>query len=143
MRLVLLHALPFDERMWEFGGPMPADAFAPRLYDLGPSIEDWAAAVVAECHDDELFVVGCSVGGSCALEVARAAPDQVRAVMLVGAKADVRPDPIACSEAVELLRIQELRLRGIATGRRRSGRMPMRRPSLPLVGWPSSRVSKI
>ena len=106
MRLVLLHALPFDERMWELVGPVPGDAFAPKLYGFGDSIEEWAAALVAQCRDNELLVVGCSVGGSCALEVARAAPDQVRTVMLVGAKADVRPDPAACSEAVGLLRIQ-------------------------------------
>lgn len=101
-----MHALPFDGRMWDSDRPIVADALAPRLYDLGDSIQDWAAAIVAECHDDELFVVGSSVGGSCALEIARAAPERVRTVMLVGAKADVWPDPAACSEAVALLRGQ-------------------------------------
>jgi hypothetical protein len=48
-------------------------------------------------------VVGNSVGGSCALEVARAAPDQVEAVVLVGAKAGVRPDPALRAEAVGTL----------------------------------------
>jgi pimeloyl-ACP methyl ester carboxylesterase len=77
MRLVLLHALPFDERMWDTTRSLLAGAFVPTLYSLGRSIKEWAAAILAECQGEELFVVGSSVGGSCALEVARAAPEQV------------------------------------------------------------------
>jgi pimeloyl-ACP methyl ester carboxylesterase len=44
--------------------------------------------------DDELLlVVGCSMGGSCALEMARLAPDRIVALALVAAKAGHRPDP--------------------------------------------------
>src|SRR5688500_9311118 len=93
MRIVLLHALPLDARMWgadiaNLGG----DVLAPDLFRLGESIEDWAAVVIEMIGADDVVVVGCSVGGSCALEVARAAPERVRGIVLVGAKADVRPE---------------------------------------------------
>jgi len=104
MRLVLLHALPLDGRMWDATRPPSRGAFVPTLYGLGGSVRDWAAAVLEKCGDDELLVVGSSVGGSCALEVARAAPEQVRGVVLVGAKAGVRRDPRARDEAVRFLR---------------------------------------
>jgi pimeloyl-ACP methyl ester carboxylesterase len=104
MRLVLLHALPLDGRMWDATGTRFGGAFAPTLYGLGESVRDWAVAVLEHCGGDELLVVGNSVGGSCALEVARAAPGQVRGVVLVGAKAGVRRDPRARDEAVRLLR---------------------------------------
>jgi pimeloyl-ACP methyl ester carboxylesterase len=92
MRLVLLHALPLDGRMWDATGTRFGGAFAPTLYGLGESVRDWAVAVLEHCGIDELLVVGNSVGGSCALEVARAAPGQVRGVVLVGAKPGCRPD---------------------------------------------------
>jgi pimeloyl-ACP methyl ester carboxylesterase len=50
--------------------------------------------------------VGNSVGGSCALEIAWAAPDRVRGIVLVGTKAGVRRDPVARDAAVALLREQ-------------------------------------
>ena len=80
-----------------------SDACVPTLYGLGASVEDWASAVLAQCRDDELMVVGNSVGASCALEMARAAPDQVRGVVLVGARPGVRRDPQARDAAVRLL----------------------------------------
>jgi pimeloyl-ACP methyl ester carboxylesterase len=92
MRLVLLHALPLDGRMWDATGTRFGGAFAPTLYGLGESVRDWAVAVLEHCGGDELLVVGNSVGCSCALEVARAAPGQVRGVVLVGAKPGCRPD---------------------------------------------------
>jgi pimeloyl-ACP methyl ester carboxylesterase len=101
---VLLHAPPFDGRMWRAEGDLvPGGTFAPSLYRLGETLEEWAQGVLASVGDDPLVVVGCSVGGSCALEVARAAPDQVLGLVLVGAKAGVRPDPDLRDEAVELL----------------------------------------
>ena len=104
MRLVLLHALPLDGRMWDATRPRFDGAFVPTLYGLGESVRDWAVAILEQCGGDELLVVGNSVGGSCALEVARAAPDQVRGVVLVGAKTGVRRDPRARDEAVRVLR---------------------------------------
>src|SRR5258707_11475026 len=44
---------------------------------FGDSIEAWAAAALRLTKGDRLVVVGCSVGGSCALELAVAAPDRV------------------------------------------------------------------
>ena len=41
MKIAFLHALPFDERMWE---PQLSefDAIAPKLYPLGESFDEWA-----------------------------------------------------------------------------------------------------
>jgi pimeloyl-ACP methyl ester carboxylesterase len=50
-----------------------------------------------------LLLVGNSVGGSCALEVARLAPDRVAAIVLVGAKASHRPEPGLRDAAVAVL----------------------------------------
>ena len=107
MRLVFLHALPFDGRMWgHTAAAFAGDASAPNLFELGDSIESWASAVLDEAGSDELIVVGCSVGGSCALEVARGAPEQVAAIVLVGAKVDVNPDPVLRDAAIRVLETQ-------------------------------------
>jgi pimeloyl-ACP methyl ester carboxylesterase len=104
VRLVLLHALPLDGGMWDAEQDLlPGHTLAPTLYRLGASLTDCAEGVLSLAGDEPLVVVGCSVGGSCALEVARAAPDQVEAIVLVGAKAGVRPDPALRDEAVRLL----------------------------------------
>ena len=50
--------------------------------------------------------MGCSIGGSCALEVALAAPEQVAGIVLVGAKAGVNPDPTLRAEAIQVLETQ-------------------------------------
>ena len=104
MRLVLLHALPFDATMW--AGEIDVDVestIAPTLYGLGDSIEAWAGGVLDLAGDGPLLVVGNSVGGSCAIEVARLAPDRVAAIVLVAAKAGVRPEPDARDRAIRLL----------------------------------------
>ncbi|MEZ5245040.1 MAG: alpha/beta fold hydrolase [Acidimicrobiales bacterium] len=104
MKLVFLHALPFDGAMWEDTiGALGREAVAPSLFDLGDSIEEWAFGVLDAVGTEELIVVGCSVGGSCALEVAAAAPDQVAAIVLVGAKAEVNHDPVLRDEAIQML----------------------------------------
>ena len=89
MNVVLLHALPLDSRMWE---PQRAalaghDVFAPDLYGLGSSMEEWARAVLAR-SDGELLVVGASMGGYCALSLARLVPERLRALVLAGSRAD-------------------------------------------------------
>lgn len=76
---------------------------APNLYELGVSVEAWAAGVLQRIGTEPCVVVGCSVGGSCALEIARAAPEQVAAVVLVGAKAGVRSDPAMRDDAIRVL----------------------------------------
>lgn len=70
---------------------------------MGDSVEEWASAVLQLAGPEPCVVVGCSVGGSCALEMARAAPDQVAGIVLIGAKAGVRPDPMLRDEAIRLL----------------------------------------
>jgi pimeloyl-ACP methyl ester carboxylesterase len=107
MKLVFLHALPFDGRMWgQVTAALDGETLAPDLFDLGDSIEDWASAVLDEVGCDDLIVVGCSVGGSCALEVAYAAPEQVAAIVLIGAKAEVNRDPSLRDAAIRALETQ-------------------------------------
>ena len=89
MKVVLLHALPLDERMWELqrealGG---FDVAAPRLYGRGATMDEWAASVLDEL-DGELALVGASMGGYCALAMARRAPERVRGLVLAGSRAD-------------------------------------------------------
>jgi pimeloyl-ACP methyl ester carboxylesterase len=90
VKIMLLHAFPLDERMWE---PQRAalerrEVFAPRLYGRGSTMDAWAASVVGET-DGELVVVGVSMGGYCALALARRVPERVRGLFLIGS----RPDP--------------------------------------------------
>jgi 3-oxoadipate enol-lactonase len=108
MKVVLLHAFPLDERMWEpqreaLGG---VDVHAPRLYGAGRTVEDLADGVSREVPEGELVVVGASMGGYAALALARSAPERVRGLVLVGA----RPDPDTDerrkgrAETIELIR---------------------------------------
>jgi len=91
--LLLLHALPLDASMWvNQMDLLPADTVAPTLYRFGDRIESWANSALAEAKGNRLVVVGCSVGGSCALEIAALAPERVAALVLIGTKADHRPD---------------------------------------------------
>jgi pimeloyl-[acyl-carrier protein] methyl ester esterase len=104
MQLVLLQALPLDGTMWSNEmNLLPNATIAPTLYSLGESIEDWARAVLDLAIERELVLVGNSVGGSCALEVARQDPSRTKAIVLIGAKAGVRPDPEFRDEAVHFL----------------------------------------
>ncbi|WP_448475396.1 alpha/beta fold hydrolase [Martelella sp. FLE1502] len=54
------------------------------LYSFGDRIESWEEKALALTTAKPLIVVGCSVGGSCALEVAALAPDRVAALMFSG-----------------------------------------------------------
>ena len=104
LELLLLHALPLDGSMWEGQMTLLPDAtYAPTLYGYGDSIQAWASAVLGQATGEKLIVVGCSVGGSCALEVAALAPDRVAALVLIGTKARHRPEPALCSGALALL----------------------------------------
>lgn len=73
------------------------------LYPLGDSIEAWATKALELVQGDRLIVVGCSVGGSCALEVARLAPDRVDTLVLIGTKAGHRPDASLRTDALDAL----------------------------------------
>jgi pimeloyl-ACP methyl ester carboxylesterase len=90
MKVLLLHAWPPDERMWERQVRTLRDAghepVAPRLYGRGPSIDDWAAQLLAEV-DGAFVAVGASMGGYCALALARRASERVPGLVLVGSRA--------------------------------------------------------
>jgi pimeloyl-ACP methyl ester carboxylesterase len=108
VKVVLLHAFPLDERMWEpqLESLRDYDVVTPRLYGRGQTIDDYAASVLAEVGD-ELVLVGASLGGYAALAMAHREPSRVRAMALVGARADAdtperragRADTIALIES--------------------------------------------
>ena len=90
MRVLLLHALPLDERMWEpqLEALASHQVEAPNLYALGgASMDEWATALLERVAGD-LVVVGASMGGYCALAVPRLAPERVRGLVLAGSRAD-------------------------------------------------------
>ena len=104
MRVVLLHSLPLDASMWSSGADLGIEhPVAPTLYGLGATLEEWARGVVDLAGPDPFVVIGNSVGGSCALEVAALVPERVRAIVLIGAKADHRPEPELRDEAIRVL----------------------------------------
>ena len=88
MTVVLLHAFPLDERMWQpqLDALTDYETFAPRLYGLGSSMDEWAQAVLAQV-EGPLVVVGASMGGYCALAMARREPNRVRGLLLAGSRA--------------------------------------------------------
>jgi pimeloyl-ACP methyl ester carboxylesterase len=83
---VFLHALPFDETMWD-----GYDGFKPRLYGRGPSIDGWAEQLLREV-DGRLVVIGASMGGYTALAMARREPERVAGLALVGSRAGADSD---------------------------------------------------
>jgi pimeloyl-ACP methyl ester carboxylesterase len=88
MKILLLHAMPLDERMWkpQLEALAGEDVEAPNLYDLGgASVDRWAEALLASAEDD-LAVVGASMGGYVGLAMAREAPERVRGLLLVGSR---------------------------------------------------------
>lgn len=89
MTLLLLHAFPLDSRMWEAQSEALAgrDLVAPDLADLGSTMAEWASAALDRV-DGPVVAVGASMGGYCALEVARQAPDRIRGLALIGSRAD-------------------------------------------------------
>jgi pimeloyl-ACP methyl ester carboxylesterase len=89
LTILLLHAFPLDERMW---GPQlevlgDHDVHTPRLYSRGRTMAAWAQSIADET-EGELVLVGASMGGYCALALARLAPERVRGLLLVGARPD-------------------------------------------------------
>lgn len=89
MTVLLLHAFPLDERMWEpqLGALAGDEVRAPRLYGRGPTMDAWAKSIAGEI-DGDLVVVGASMGGYCALALARQVPERVRGLLLLGARPD-------------------------------------------------------
>ena len=90
MNVILLHGWPLSERMWE---PQVSalqkagiEPLVPRLYGRGPSIDSWAAQLLRD-YDDQLVAVGASMGGYCALALARRAPEHIVGMVLVASRA--------------------------------------------------------
>lgn len=109
LELLLLHALPLDGSMWDAQlDLLPGATYAPTLYGFGDCVEDWAAEALKLPRGDQVIVVGCSIGGSCALEVAALAPERVAALVLIGTKAARRQDPELHATAIKTLREQGL-----------------------------------
>jgi 3-oxoadipate enol-lactonase len=106
VKVLLLHAFPLDKQMWE---PQRAalaghEVIAPRLYGRGKTMDEWADSIAGETEGD-LAVVGASMGGYCALALARRAPERVRGLLLVGARpdADTEERRAGRGETIELI----------------------------------------
>jgi pimeloyl-ACP methyl ester carboxylesterase len=91
VKVLLLHGWPVSERVWVRQVPALRDAgFVPEvplLYGRGPSIDDWAAQLLRD-FDGPLVAVGASMGGYCALALARRAPERILGMVLIGSRAD-------------------------------------------------------
>jgi pimeloyl-ACP methyl ester carboxylesterase len=113
VRVVLIHAFPLDDRMWDsqIEALDDEDVYVPYLYGLGGnSVDGWAEHVL-ERTEGKLLVVGASLGGYVALAMARVAPDRVKSLLLSGARA--KADPPERREAREEM-IRVVQAEGIA-----------------------------
>jgi pimeloyl-[acyl-carrier protein] methyl ester esterase len=104
MEVLFLHALPLDGSMWaDQQEALSVQSHAPTLYGFGTTMRAWAEGALGCVSGDRVVVVGCSVGGSCALELAALAPDRIAALVLIGTKVRHRPDPALHASALDLL----------------------------------------
>ena len=106
MRIVLIHAFPLDDRMWDsqIEALDDEDVYVPYLYGLGGnSVDGWAEHVL-ERTEGELLVVGASLGGYVALAMARTSPDRVKSLLLAGARAAADP-PERRAAREEMIRV--------------------------------------
>jgi pimeloyl-ACP methyl ester carboxylesterase len=90
VNILLLHAWPLDESMWapqlEPIREAGHEVVTPRLYGRGGSIDAWATQLLGEL-EGPFVAVGASMGGYCALALARRASERVPGLVLVGSKA--------------------------------------------------------
>ncbi|WP_431239396.1 alpha/beta fold hydrolase [Mycolicibacterium aichiense] len=86
-RWMLLHGTPLDPSIWDaVRAHLPADSIAPDLNRPqadGPLQQRLAAAVLDDESDSPLIVVGHSLGGQVAMEMALLAPHRIRRLILV------------------------------------------------------------
>ena len=112
MTILLLHGWPVSERVWVSQVTALRDAgfvvATPHLYGRGASIDDWAAQLLREI-EGELVPVGASMGGYCALALARRAPERVLGMVLVGSRAD--------ADSFERRRIRQEQMTALRLGR--------------------------
>jgi pimeloyl-ACP methyl ester carboxylesterase len=106
--VVLLHALPLDERMWEAQREaLPGhDVVAPKLYGFGNSMDAWAKRVLEEVQGG-FVVCGASMGGYCALAIARRAPERLEGLVLAGSRIDADSEErrAARTDTIALIRL--------------------------------------
>jgi len=99
--VLLLHAFPFDARMWDaqvealstshrvISVDMPGFGGAPPWIDA-PSLDAWALDLLAQLRIQGVTgatIAGCSLGGYLAFAIHRAAPDFIRGLALVDSRA--------------------------------------------------------
>lgn len=105
--IVLLHAFPVGPAMWEpqIAALSGHELAIPRLYGRGTSIDGWARQLLREL-DGELVPVGASMGGYCALALARRAPERLCGLVLAGsrASADTAAGVSTREQTIEILR---------------------------------------
>jgi pimeloyl-ACP methyl ester carboxylesterase len=89
VKVVLLHAYPLDERMWEpqLEALRDYEVVTPRLYGRGRTVDEYAASALAEA-EGELALVGASLGGYAALAMTHREPERIQALALIGARVD-------------------------------------------------------
>jgi pimeloyl-ACP methyl ester carboxylesterase len=115
MKVVLLHAFPLDERMWEprLASLEGHEVLAPNLYDLGgSSIDGWAKRILEEVEGN-FVAVGASMGGYVALAMARQAPERTRGLLLAGARPDTDTPERREGRAVTINIIEESGAEGL------------------------------
>jgi len=90
--VLLLHAFPVGLEMWEpqLEALSGYQVRTPSLVGRGDSIDGWAEQLLAEIQGN-LVVVGASMGGYCALAIAKRAPERLRGLVLVGSYASADP----------------------------------------------------
>ena len=107
MTVLLLHAFPVGAEMWEpqLEALAGYDVRTPSLVGRGDSIDAWAEQLLAET-DGDLVLIGASMGGYCALAVAKRAPERVRGLVLVGsyAAADTPEGKVWRDQSIVLVR---------------------------------------
>src|SRR5579859_6912533 len=141
--LILVHAGICDRRMWQAQVPALAEHFRVIRYDLrgfgqtpmppGPfSHSADLAGLMAALGIERAHLLGCSKGGSCALDVALAQPERVSALVLVssGPSGYQPPQPVpqsrqwpaivAAFDAGDLERAAELEVQVWVDGDQRS-----------------------
>ncbi len=110
MKLLLLHPLPLDGSIFSNELRALADqSVSPTLYDAGDDLVAWARRALDAVGDGPLVVVGNSIGGSCAIEVARLAPTKVKALVIIGSKPGHDPDPAFRDEALDVIECEGFR----------------------------------
>jgi pimeloyl-ACP methyl ester carboxylesterase len=113
MKVLLLHGWPLSERMWtsQVTALQSAgfDPVAPHLYGRGYALDDWAAELLREVYGP-VVAVGASMGGYCALALARRAPERVLGLVLVSSRAD--------ADSWDRRRLREQQIADLRDGRR-------------------------